>query len=175
MSDPIIRTRNYYSGIDPQHYYKNSAGDVLNIKAARATTYKDVHLSDLLNNETCGVTFWDYRDTDNKAAPVKSNIDLRSGIVRSYNPETNLVAVDCIKKLPSKLSVLFKRTNKMRYVEPSSMMVASVSNACKLRRVSKRASRASPKARASPKGSAGRNFSRGGKRNTRKKRQQLRK
>ena len=140
-----------------------------------------MHISDLLNNETCDVTFWDYRDTDNKAAPVKSNIDLRSGIVRSYNPETNLVAVDSVKKRPSRLSVLFKRTNKMRYVEPNSMTVSSVSNACKLRRVSKRASSASPKGKASPKGSAtpkgrvspkgsaSRNFSRGGKRNTRKK------
>lgn len=182
MTDPILRTQNYYTRIDPQHYYKDSAGVQLNNKSVHATKYRDVYLSDLLNNQTCGITFNLYRDTDNKAAPVKNGGVVKSGIVRSYNPETNLVAIDCVKNRPSRLSVLFKRTNKMRYVEPHAIVVSSISRYCLLRRVPKRASSASPKGRASPKGSAspkasaGRretfsSGSRGGKRNTRKRRQ----
>jgi len=143
MSNTILRTQNYYSGIDPNHYYRNSAGAYLEEKATRATTHKDVYLSDLLNNEKCQVTFSVYRDTDNKTAPVKRG--QKSGIVRSYNPQTNLVAIDCIKKRPSRISTIFKRTNKMRYVEPEFITVSSISRSCALRRV-KRASSASPKA-----------------------------
>ena len=89
MSDPILRTQNYYTRIDPQHYYKDSAGvQQLNNKSVRATKYRDVYLSDLLNNQTCGITFSLYRDTDNKAAPMKNN-GVKSGVARSYNPETN--------------------------------------------------------------------------------------
>jgi hypothetical protein len=83
--DTILRTRNYYSGIDPEHYYRNSAGAYLEGKATRAKPYKDVYISDLLNNAKCTVSFSVYRDTDNRAAPIK-NKDMKLGIVRSYNP-----------------------------------------------------------------------------------------
>jgi len=144
MSDTILRTQNYYSGIDPNHYYKNSAGAYLEEKSTRAMPYKDVYISDLLNNEQCAVSFNEYRDTDNKTAPVKSSIQPKRGIVRSYNPETNLLAIDCAKQRPSRISAMFKRTNKMRYVEPNSITVSSISRSCALRRTSN----ASPKASA---------------------------
>ncbi len=151
-SDTILRTQNYYTGIDPNHYYKDSNGDYLKEKATKATKHKDVYISDLLNNEKCTVTFSVYRDTDNTTAPVKSG-NTKFGIVRTYNPETNLLAIDCVKKRPSRLSTLFKRTNKMRYVEPNSIMVSSISRFCVLRRVgaTKRAlgSSPSPKSRSS--------------------------
>lgn len=147
MSDTILRTQNYYSGIDPNNYYKNSAGAYLEEKSTRAMPYKDVYISDLLNNEQCAVSFNEYRDTDNKTAPVKSSIQPKRGIVRSYNPETNLLATDCAKQRPSRISAMFKRTNKMRYVEPNSITVSSISRSCALRRV-KRTSNASPKASA---------------------------
>lgn len=145
MSDTILRTKNYYSGIDPNHYYKNSAGAYLEEKATRAMTHKDVYISDLINNEKCTVSFDYYRDTDNKTAPVKSGLRPKHGIVRSYNPETNLLAIDSIKQHPSRISTMFKRTNKMRYVEPNSITVSSISRSCTLRHV-KRTSSASPKA-----------------------------
>jgi hypothetical protein len=147
MSDTILRTQNYYSGIDPNDYYKNSPGAYLEEKSTRAMPYKDVYISDLLNNEQCAVSFNKYRDTDNKTAPVKSTIQPKRGIVRSYNPETNLLATDCAKQRPSRISAMFKRTNKMRYVEPNSITVSSISRSCALRRV-KRTSNASPKASA---------------------------
>lgn len=154
MTDPILKTQNYYTGIDSQHYYKNSNGSPnLVMRASRATKYKNVYLSDLLNNPKCGVSFNVYRDADNKTAPVKTT-DSKFGIVKSYNPETNLVGIDCVKKRPSRISTLFKRTNKMRYVEPEFIMVSSVSRRCTIRRVpaSYASSNASPRAgsKASP-------------------------
>lgn len=170
MADPILKTQNYYTGIDPQHYYRNSKDSgYLEMRSSRATTHKNVYLSDLLNNPKCTVSFNVYRDTDNKSAPVKTtNNDSKNGIVVSYNPETNLVGVDCIKKRPSRISALFKRTNKLRYVEPEFIMVSSVSRFCLLRRApaTKRASSHSPRASASPRARA-----RGGKRNTQRRRQ----
>jgi hypothetical protein len=150
MSDTILRTQNYYSGIgiDPNHYYKNSAGAYLEEKATRAMPFKDVYISDLLNNEKCTVSFSEYRDTDNKTAPLKiRGTSTKNGIVRSYNPETKLLAIDSAKRRPSRISAMFKRTNKMRYVEPNSITVSSISRSCALRRV-KRTSNASPKASA---------------------------
>ena len=69
--------------------------------------------------------------------------------IMSYNPETNLLAIDCAKKRPNRLSTLFRRTNKVRYVEPNKITVSSIGRFCLLRRVSRSAS--SPKARPSPK------------------------
>jgi hypothetical protein len=124
MNDIILRTQNYYAAMDPEHYYKTSSGTALDGKATRAKKHKDVYLSDLLNNQNCFVSFSAYRDTDNASADVK--ISLKNGIVRSYNPETNLLAIECVKKRPSRISALFKRTNKMRYVEPELITVSSV-------------------------------------------------
>ena len=146
MNEIILRTPNYYRGIDPQHYYRSSSGDALEGKATRAAEFKDVYLSDLLNNPKCSVSFTVYRDVDDKTAHVKTSwTDMKSGIVRSYNPETNLLAIDCAKKRPSRLSTLFKRTNKIRYVEPHAITVSSIGRFCLLRRVSRSAS--SPKSR----------------------------
>ena len=154
MTDPILKTQNYYSGLDSQHYYKNSNGSPnLEMRASRATKHKNVYLSDLLNNPKCGVSFNVYRDTDDKTAPVK-NTDSKFGIVVSYNPETNLVGIDCVKKRPSRISTLFKRTNKVRYVEPEFIIVSSISRFCLLRRVpaTKRVSSPSASARGGKKG-----------------------
>lgn len=156
MNELILRTPNYYRGIDPQHYYRSSSGDALEGKATRATDFKDVYLSDLLNNPKCSVSFNVYRDVDDKTAHAKtSSTDMKSGIVRSYNPETNLLAIDCAKKRPSRLSTLVRRTNKVRYVEPNKITVSSIGRFCLLRRVSRSASSPkagpSPKARSSPK------------------------
>jgi len=132
----ILRTRNYYHPrIDPQHYYKTSDGSQLDGKSIRAEEFKNVYLSDLVDNEKCSVSFSVYRDTDDKTAAVKISQDSKNGIVRSYNPETNLLAVDSIKKHPSRLSTMFNKTNKMRYVEPSTITVSSISRFCLLRRV----------------------------------------
>jgi len=188
MNDIIFRTQNYYHpNIDPQHYYRASNGTPLDGKSMRAMKHKDVYLSDLLNNSKCAVSFSAYRDTDNKTAAVKIAQDVKGGIVRSYNPETNLLAIDCIKKRPSRLSTMFNRTNKMRYVEPSNIIVSSISRFCLLRRVGDSRSRASPKgatprsrsspkgatprSRSSPKGATPRSRSspKGGKRRTRKR------
>ena len=150
MNELILRTPNYYRGIDPQHYYRSSSGDAWEGKATRATDFTDVYLSDLLNNPKCSVSFNVYRDVDDKTAHAKtSSTDMKSGIVRSYNPETNLLAIDCAKKRPSRLSTLVRRTNKVRYVEPNKITVSSIGRFCLLRRVSRSAS--SPKARPSPK------------------------
>lgn len=176
MNDIIFRTQNYYAGIDPEHYYRASNGTALDGKAMRAKKHKDVYLSDLLNNSKCTVSFSAYRDTDNKTAGVKIAQDVKGGIVRSYNPETNLLAIDCIKKRPSRLSSMFNRTNKMRYVEPTNIIVSSVSRFCLLRRVGAANSPkgatnspkgATPRARSSPKSVA--NSFKGGKRSTRKR------
>ncbi len=155
MSDTILRTQNYYSGIDPEHYYKTDSGTALDGKATRAKKHKDVYLSDLLNNPRCSVSFGVYRDTDDASAPKKiSNWgDVKSGTVISYNPATNLLAVECSKKRPSRLSKLFKRTNKVRYVEPESITVSSISRFCLLRRVTMPRGASSPKG-ASPKGAS---------------------
>ena len=111
MSETILRTRNYYTGIDPGHYYRTSGGIRIPGKSTRATDYKDVYLSDLVNNENCSVSFSAYRDTDNAGADVKiSWTDVKNGVVRSYNPETSLLAVDCVKKRPSRLSTMLNRT-----------------------------------------------------------------
>ena len=150
MNEIILRTQNYYTGIDPQHYYRSSRGVALEGEATRAKDFKDVYLSDLLNNPKCSVSFTVYRDADDKTALVKtSSNDVKGGIIRSYNPETNLLAIDCVKKRPSRLSTLFRRTNKIRYVEPHAIKVSSIGRFCLLRRVSRSAS--SPKARPSPK------------------------
>ena len=150
MNEIILRTPNYYRGIDPQHYYRSSSGDALEGKATRATDFKNVYLSDLLNNPKCSVSFTVYRDVDDKTAHVKTTpTGMKSGIVMSYNPETNLLAIDCAKKRPNRLSTLFRRTNKVRYVEPNKITVSSIGRYCLLRRVSRSAS--SPKARPSPK------------------------
>ena len=180
MNDIIFRTQNYYAGIDPEHYYRASNGTALDGKATRAKKHKDVYLSDLLNNSKCTVSFSAYRDTDNTTAGVKIAQDVKNGIVRSYNPETNLLAIDCIKKRPSRLSSMFNRTNKMRYVEPMNIIVSSVSRFCLLRRVGAANSpknatprarsspkNATPRARSSPKNAA--NSFKGGKRSTRKR------
>ena len=154
MSDPILRTRNYYYDIDPGNYYITSDRTLLP-KATIATKHKDVYLSDLLNNPKCSVTFGVYRDTDNPDAPKKysgKTNDVKSGTVISYNPATNLLAVESSKNRPSRVSRLFKRTHKLRYVEPESIKVSSISRGCWLRRVPNSASRkASPK---SPKGTS---------------------
>lgn len=157
MSDTILRTQNYYSGIDPEHYYKTASGTALDGKATRAKKHKDVYLSDLLNNPSCSVSFGVYRDTDDASAPKKMSNwgDVKSGTVISYNPVTNLLAVECSKKRPSRLSKLFKRTNKVRYVEPGSITVSSISRFCLLRRVTMPRSASSPKgAASSPKGAS---------------------
>lgn len=159
MNETILRTPNYYTGIDPQHYYKTSSGTALEVKATRAKAHKDVYLSDLLNNPECRVSFSVYRDADDKTAHAKTSwTDMKNGIIRSYNPETNLLAIDCVKMRPSRLSTLFKRTNKIRYVEPNEITVSSIGRFCLLRRVSRSASspksRLSPKSRPSPKGTS---------------------
>jgi len=64
MSDPILRTRNYYSRVDPGNYYIASDRTLLPPKPTIATKHKDVYLSDLLNKPKCSVTFGVYRDTD---------------------------------------------------------------------------------------------------------------
>ena len=179
MNETVLRTQNYYAAIDPEHYYKTTSGTALDGKETRAKKHKDVYLSDLLNNKDCFVSFSAYRDTDNASADVKITRDFKSGIVRSYNPETNLLAIECVKKRPSRISTLFKRTNKMRYVEPGLITVSSVSRFCLLRRVGSQTSRASPKGAspkgvspkgASPKGATPRFSSKGGKRGKRGKR-----
>jgi hypothetical protein len=175
MNDTILHTQNYYAAIDPEHYYKTTSGTALDGKATRAKKHKDVYLSDLLNNKDCFVSFSAYRDTDNASADVKiSGTDFKTGIVRSYNPETNLLAIECVKKRPSRISTLFKRTNKMRYVEPGLITVSSVSRFCLLRRVRSQTARASPKGVSpkgvSPKGATPRFSSKGGKRGKRGKR-----
>jgi hypothetical protein len=164
MNDTILHTQNYYAAMDPEHYYKTSSGTALDGKATRAKKHKDVYLSDLLNNKDCFVSFSAYRETDNASADVKISLDVKSGIVRSYNPETKLIAIECVKKRPSRISTLFKRTNKMRYVEPGLITVSSVSRFCLLRRVG------SQTARASPKGATPRFSSKGGKSGKRGKR-----
>ena len=170
MNDTVLRTQNYYAAIDPEHYYKTTSGTALDGKSTRAKKHKDVYLSDLLNSKDCFVSFSAYRETDNASADVKiSGTDFKSGIVRSYNPETNLLAIECVKKRPSRISTLFKRTNKMRYVEPGLITVSSVSRFCVLRRVGSQTSRASPKG-ASPKGATPRPSSKGGKSGKRGKR-----
>ena len=179
MSDTILTTNNYYARFDPQNYYRTSSGTTLAKQTIRAKDHMNVYLSDLLNNPKCSVSFNLYRDTNDKAAPVKTSDDVKQGIAVSYTPETNLVAIDSVKKRPSRLSTLFKRTNKMRYVEPSHMTVSSVSMSCLLRRVGTPRARASPgrspkgatpRARASPKGATPRASAspKGGKKSTRK-------
>lgn len=156
MNDTILRTQNYYTGIDPGHYYKTSSGTVLDGKATRAKKHKDVYLSDLLNNASCSVSFGVFRDRDDVNAPKKISSwgDIKSGTVVSYNPETNLLAVECSKKRPSRLSRLFKRTNKIRYVEPDSIKVSSISRFCLLRRANISRSASSPKGASTPKDSS---------------------
>ena len=168
MSDTILTTNNYYTKFDPQNYYRTSNGTTLAKQTIRAKDHTDVYLSDLLNNPKCSVSFNLYRDTNDKAAPVKTSDDVKHGIVVSYTPETNLVAIDSAKKRPSRLSTLFKRTNKMRYVEPSHMTVSSISMNCLLRRVGTPRARSSPGR--SPKGTTPRAKAspKGGKRSTRK-------
>jgi hypothetical protein len=172
-SDTILRTQNYYTGIDPNHYYKDSTGAYLEGKSTNATKHKDVYISDLLNNEKCTVSFSVYRETDNTSAPVKSG-DTKLGIVRTYNPETNLLAIDCVKKRPSRLSTLFKRINKMRYVEPNYIMVSSISRFCLLRRIGATKRALSPKARSGSSPNT-REPSRGGRKRLTRKRIQPRK
>ena len=157
--ETILRTRNYYNKIDQHDYYRLKDGTPFEEKATYATKHKDVYLSDLVDNERCTVSFSAYRDTDNKTAAVKIAQDVKGGNVRSYNPETNLLAIDCIKKRPSKLSAMFNLTHKMRYVEPSNIIVSSISRDCKLRRVPEASKTKEP-------GMA----PEGGKRNTRKRR-----
>ena len=154
-----MRTQNYYTGIDPGHYYKTSGGIRIPRKSTRATDYKDVYLSDLVNNENCSVSFSVYRETDNAGADVKiSWTDVKNGIVKSYNPETGLLAVDCVKKRPSRLSAMLNRTNKRRYVAPESIIVSSVAGGCLLRRVVASRGASSPKgasrSASSPKGAS---------------------
>ena len=169
MSDPILRTRNYYAG----HFRPDSQTG----KPTREKDDKYVYLSDLMNNNACWVSFSAYRDTDNIGADVKISLDNKNGIVRSYNPETGLLAVDCVKKRPSRLSTVFKRTNKLRYVAPEYMTVSSVSGGnCLLRRVVASRSASSPRGTSSPRStSSPKSVStprRGGRmRITRKKRQ----
>ena len=138
MSDPILRTRNYYAGsthINPE------TG-----KITREKDHKYVYLSDLMNNNACWVSFSAYRDTDNIGADVKISLDNKNGIVRSYNPETGLLAVDCVKKRPSRLSTVFKLTNKLRYVAPEYITVSAVSGGnCLLRPVVASRSASSPR------------------------------
>ena len=174
MTDHILRTRNYYSNIDPGHYYITETKHLLPPKATRATQHKYVYLSDLLNNNQCSVTFGVYRDTDNLDAPKKS-ADIKSGTVVSYNPETKLLAINCVKKRPSRVSTFFKRTNKLRYVEPEFITVSSISRNCGLRPVTqimsspKSTSRSSPKStsRSSPKSTSKRGGTRKHKRTRR--------
>ena len=151
MSDPILRTQNYYAGRARRN---PETGKITHEKKD-----KDVYLSDLMNNKKCWVSFSAYRDTDNIGADVKISLDNKNGIVRSYNPETGLLAVDCVKKRPSRLSTVFKRTNKLRYVAPEYITVSSVSGGnCLLRPVvqSRSASRgtSSPRGTTSPRGAS---------------------
>lgn len=147
MSDPILRTRNYYAG----HFRPDSQTG----KITREKDHKYVYLSDLMNNNACWVSFSAYRDTDNIGADVKISLDNKNGIVRSYNPETGLLAVDCVKKRPSRLSTVFKRTNKLRYVAPEYMTVSSVSGGnCLLRRVVASRGASSPRSASSPRGAS---------------------
>lgn len=169
--DTILRVKNYYYGkIDPRLYYKNERGDVITRKAIRNTNqYRDVYLSDLLNNPECGVTIEKYRDKDDLNAPVKTSgwNDLKYGTVIGYNPVTNLVAVDCIKRRPSRISALFNRTKKVRYAEPININVL-LGRACLLKPtdLTPKALQGSPKGRSLSRGSKspkGRSLSRGSK------------
>ena len=159
MTDVILRTKSYYAtGIDPRHYYKTDTGSPLERKAIRATQYKDIYLSDLLNNPTCSVIIEKYRDKDDVNAPLKTSgwNDVKHGTVIGYNPVTNLVAVECNKKRPSRVSALFKRTKKIRYADPINMVV-SLGRFCLLKPVNltpRSVSRGTPKgvAKGTPKG-----------------------
>lgn len=156
--DTILRVKNYYYGkIDPRLYYKNERGDVITRKAIQnRNQYRDVYLSDLLNNPECGVTIEKYRDKDDLNAPVKTSgwNDLKYGTVIGYNPVTNMVAVDCIKRRPSRISALFNRTKKIRYADPIHINVL-LGRACLLKPtdLTPKAPHGSPKGRSTPKGS----------------------
>lgn len=156
--DIILRVKNYYYGkIDQRLYYKNECGDAIIRKAIQNTNkYKDVYLSDLLNNPECGVTIEKYRDKDDLNAPIKTSgwNDLKYGTVIGYNNVTNLVAVECIKKRPNRISVLFNRIKKIRYTDPINMNVL-LGRACLLKQtdLTPKTLQGSPKGTSSPKSS----------------------
>ena len=134
-TETILKTANYYYKVsDPGHYYKGIDGERTKdpIKKRVGTEYKNVYLSDLVDKKDCFVSFSGYRNTDDRDEPLKISTDVKIGIVKSYNPVSGLVAVDCVKKNPSSVSVFVGRTNKIRYVEPSTMMVSSITSGCLL-------------------------------------------
>ena len=132
-TDTILKVPNYYwrgdevRGADPQTYYIDRNGI-----STRATEFKDIYLSDLVDNANCIVSFSAYRNVDNKSENPKIT-STKWGIVKTYNPATGLVAVDSMKENPSGLSHLLKNTKKIRFVDPEVMTVASISSHCKIK------------------------------------------
>lgn len=110
--DTIIFTNNYYHDIDPHDYYKDGK-----LKAAKAVPIRPLYVSDLIDQDDCVVNFGRYRNKDDKSA--NQIIKSRQGIVRGYNPKTNLLKIHSKKKNPS----LKKFDKKIRYVAPEDSTV----------------------------------------------------
>jgi len=109
----IILTNNYYHDIDPQNYYN----DGIKRKPAKALPVRPVYVSDLIDQDDCEISFGRYRTKDNTSDNFIKKF--RSGIVQSYNPETNLLKIRSKKKNP----FLKKFDKKIRYVEPEFSVV----------------------------------------------------
>ena len=124
----ILKIPNYYWGtrIDPQTYYIDRQG-----QSTRATEFKDIYLSDLVDKADCVVSFSAYRNVDNISEKPKIT-STKWGVVKTYNPVTGLVAVDSMKENPSLPSHLLDNTRKIRYVDPAVMTVASISAKCRI-------------------------------------------
>jgi len=109
-----------------KNYYANTIAPGTRVKGKLNIP---VYLSDLQNNKKCYISFFYYRDRDNESAVKKSRGgELKTGVVKSYNPETNLLAVESKKNHPT----IKKYNTKMRYVEPEDGTVSSVSRTCDL-------------------------------------------
>jgi hypothetical protein len=112
----IILTNDYYTDVSPTNYYYNLhaqlAADRIIRKPEIAIPVRPVYVSDLIDKDNCKIIFGRYRTKDNTSANLINKT--RSGIVRGYNPKTNLLKIQSKKNDPS----LKKFDTKIRYVEP---------------------------------------------------------
>ena len=127
MATETISIPNYYwrkngKGDDPRSYYIGRDG-----KRTRATEFKEIYLSDLVDNAYCDVSFSAYRNVDDISEEPKIT-STKKGTIRSYNPVTRLLAVDTMKENPSFFSHISNNTKKIRYVDPAVITLASISS-----------------------------------------------
>ena len=112
----IILTNDYYTDVFPTNYYYNLhahlAADRIIRRPEIAIPVRPVNVSDLIDHDNCKIIFGRYRTKDNTSANLIKKT--RSGIVRGYNSETNLLKIQSKKQNP----YLKKFDTKIRYVEP---------------------------------------------------------